>query len=196
LSGALLSSNALIEGNKLNPRRRFPQFNYNRIFRSFSDCPTEPSTSLSLAPSGFELSKVSALSNESCQDPTISTSNFIAPGNLVFNSEFAVAAPTILIAASGYLDAGARLTVESDVVLLAAGDLHLKALTSATAGAKITLISASGMVVIDEIVGEPILRIIAWQGALYPASANFLAHDVFPPTLPESFISLTAAKLP
>ena len=192
----VLATQALIEGSALPKKILFPQFDFNATFRKLTPCSYSKIVSTKISASGFALSPRSAISKIDCKSLAFSDSMQNAyAGNLAIDSD--VTAPNTLrtIAAKGYVDVAASLGINSDIIVLAGGDLHLKNLSALTA-VRVALVSATGIVMLDEISGPISLRVIAWQGAFLPSNAQLLPHDNLPPRLAQEILSLTASSPP
>ncbi|MBN8548263.1 MAG: hypothetical protein J0M12_02985 [Deltaproteobacteria bacterium] len=190
-SAGLTNTHALIEGAALARRERFPQFDLNRLLKNSQRCRARR-TSMQESSSGFQLSPQSAISKFDCVVSSFISDEIAAfAGNVSITN--AISAPLGLsgIAARGYIDISAPLSVHTDLFILAAGDLHIQSIDAPLLPARVTVVSTSGAVVIDTISGPILLRVIAWQGARVPAQAALTAHRNLPPVLSSAFLSLT-----
>lgn len=189
-----ISERAIIEGSALTQPHRFPQFNYNEIFRDFTHCAESFVRSTTKSPLGFELSPLSSISKQICfAKPEFSSPKVVYKGNVVLAEDATAAENTKLVAAAGYIDFSGTLSVSADTLIVAGGDVHLSKLSSSLALAHVTVLSATGIVMIDEVSGPLELRAIGWQGVFVPGNATLVSHDFVPPALRDQVLSLTPA---
>ena len=79
-----------------------------------------------------------------------------------------------MLGATGYLDINAKLLLSEDLLLVAGGDLHIKELSSSTEALTLTLVSASGVVSVEQVPASLRLKILAWRGILVPPATAAL----------------------
>lgn len=185
---------ALIDGSTLHRKEDFPQINYNLVFRDRTSCRGSFIRSIDVTPSGFPLSPLSAIAKRTCFSSPPANSDMLSyRSNLQIAEAEQAPRSLILLAAAGYLDISTSLSLESDLIIVGGGDVRIKKL-DARLPARVSIVSATGIIMLEEVTGPAELRLIAWQGVFAPGLANINAHGNLPPLLTEQLLSLTAAR--
>jgi|GEM_PF-5602515 len=187
----------VIDGASLPEAHQFPAFNYNQIFKNSRPCPKTAYHCGAFTPSGLPLSPLAACSRFLCDKPGSPISqDYIVRGNL------SIAVPlhlphssptkTIILAATGFIDFSAPAVFQQDTLLIAGGDLHISAL-QAPAGINVTLLSATGKVVVEKLQGQPLLKAIGRQGVQLPPYTSH-PQKLIPPLRPFEIIGFAEAQ--
>lgn len=160
-----LLEQSVIDGRQVG---QFPAFNYSRTFKSATSCPENLYQCSGVTPSGFELTALASCSHFLCEMPQIQLANdYVLRGNLSAAKLHAARSAQVVIAASGFIDIHSQALFDNDTLIIAGGDLHISTLISA-AGSDITLISATGRIVVNQIRGSPALKAIGRAGVDLP----------------------------
>jgi len=186
----------VIIGLELGVPEAFPALDFNRIFSSATACPAVEHQNFSRSGLGFDLSPSAPRSNHTCRVNSFSAhEKHVYAGNLEIpawvESTREGAMELNVIAASGYLDAATGLLLSTHALMIAGGDLHIGRLEAH--GSKplaVTLISAAGVVVLDQIHGPLKLRVIAWLGAYLPRGYEPLGNELPLPFLERWILGL------
>ena len=187
-------------GSDFQHRSYFPLLNYRALFAEAPECQTEFRSALELynlkSNYGFPLSSSAAISGKTCSVPLISSAGLKVRGNLEFLAlpvldlpGERVTAEVLTIAATGYIDSPAALYTNRSINLIAGGDIHLKYLeiSGADTPPTITIFSATGVVVIDQLVGDCRIAAQSWLGVYLPQdrrNQTFLPQLAPLPVLP------------
>lgn len=178
----------ILDGTVLG--KSFPQFDYNSILFPLSACPSAPIGTPNLA---LTLSPSAARSPTSCLQTGITTSIRLLE-NLILTSDTNVSSAAPVVATAGFLDAQASLIVDSDIQIIAGGDLHIRRLYSGQESYAVTLSSATGVVLIEEVDPRLRVRVAAWLGAFLPAGVTLDSQIPLPKLLPAQVLGLSAPR--
>jgi len=81
-----------------------------------------------------------------------------------------------LVAALGFIEVPYRLHVENDLVLFAVGDLFVRSMTTnLQESTEVTLISATGTILVTELTGAIKLRAYGYRGVFVPS--GFISEE-------------------
>jgi len=153
-----------------------PPFDYNTIFSEPFLCIGDPTEDFSETPSGFALSDTSIISAKICNTvPEQIKKPLAILGNLYFEAPIFIgpAEQIILMAASGYLDINSTLSISADTLIVAGGDLRIKKILAPGASqVSLTLISATGKIVIEESAGNLEIYPLAKVSVLLPPGSQ------------------------
>jgi len=188
----------VIDGRNIS-NSKFPRFNYAAILGNPDYiCTTELDGVISHTLSGFVLTPGSNYSLTICGDSIADIADkYVIAGNYMRLSDTNIPAQfsRFLLAASGYIDIDATLSLNGETLIIAAGDLHLRSLRNEGAAAPaVTLISASGVVQIESIYGEVRLKLIAPQGVFLPIEPLKEDNGLLPPVLQRVTIGFTEGR--
>lgn len=177
-SDNLFLSNALIIGTELVDATYFPVIDFDKLLETAYSCPRGFGKLPTYTKNGFKLSLNSSVSQNTCS--SISGTTFAALGNIELNTaiNFSYTASTLTLSSLGFIDISATLKSYAPLVIIAAGDLHIKTLESYSA---VTLVSSTASVQIDQIIGAPSLKIISWLKPalpLQPTGDNLLLPPI------------------
>lgn len=170
--------------------KHFPQFDYNSILFPLSTC---PSVAIGIPNLAFRLSPSAARSPASCLQTEIPASTRLLE-NLILTSDTNVSSAASVIATAGFLDAQASLVIDSDIQIIAGGDLHIRRLYSGQESYAVTLSSATGVVLIEEVDPRLRVRVAAWLGAFLPAGVTLDSQIPLPKLLPAQVLGLSAPR--
>ena len=175
---SLLGYGKIIGGK--NATLSYPIFDYSTLFRDSDECTYEADSPPDwISDDAFRSSRLCNLGilEEFVRSRIYKSNN--KGEKIIF-----AGATSNLLASSGYIDLE-EVVVTLPALIVAAGDVRIKNLsTELDAVASLTIISASGMVMIDEIDGIIRLYVIAWQGTLLPYNAILTKNSKTPTTLP------------
>lgn len=174
------ASISLVDGSSLRDPQAFPQIDFNTELARAQTC-TSRSPNPTSTPSGFTLTPTASVSRWLCtmlppQRGRISA----ALGNVYLSGPVSVDANVSEVAITGYFEAADTLRLSQSVVLLAGGDIHLKRVDAVAAQIELTLVSGTGSVVVDEILGSPKVSALAWQGVYLPPETRVGSTSIFP----------------
>ncbi len=178
ISSSVLQSSALLEGSQL--RAKFPQIDYQAIFSNFSACP-QVAPLWDSTPT-FRPAAGSQLQTRTCLG-IIPESKSTHRENLKFKIATALDPSIRVLASLGYIEASGELTLSTDILIIAGGDLSIQTLSSAFGTVHVTLVSATGSVTVQHIDPRVELRVIAWQGAFLPLHRSHQDLDLMPSVL-------------
>ncbi|NLF24428.1 MAG: hypothetical protein GX589_02055 [Deltaproteobacteria bacterium] len=186
---------ALIVGSDLEEPAAFPIIDYEQLFMGAANCDAATFGSKFLTSSGFELTPSALRSSRKCVITRLpGDDDYAVKGNLEIQAAAQISAggrsSAVVIAALGYLEAFEALTVSGKVMLVAGGDLHLKSLVSEGEAVEVTLVSSSGVVVVDQILGVLALRVITWSGAYLPFGYVPSGNNLLPPLLKREVLGM------
>ena len=162
-------------GSDLRNPVLFPLMNYRNIFAAAKGCESGlPQVALKTT-AGFSLSASAAISGATCVFTALPSRTFAVRGNLEFSAlpAFGVSPDgetwqAISIAATGYVEATGRLYIDRPTTIISGGDIHLQSVAVPEANLRLTLFSATGVIVIDAIDGAPALEAGSWLGTYLP----------------------------
>ena len=180
---ALSALPVVIDGRTLQHPEDFPLVDPSELFASPTNCLASNVHRTSRTTSGFHLTPSAVRSFNTCrvQQPLPSDarfqSNIEAAGALTLPS-----APQQTVTATGYIDIDQPLVVSAPIRIMAGGDLRIATITQGTAAsADITVVSLTGAVLIEQVVGTVRLQAVGWQGVYLPGNAQTVR---LPATLP------------
>lgn len=186
-----LLSSSIIDTSTVS-QQKMPGFNFNQLFDKASPCDTIPFSWNERAPSGIQLGMTSVVSSQTC---TIHDSQDI--NDLRVLSNLSISAPITTIAAAapedhatlaaiGFADINAVLSIETNSLIVAGGDLYIKTLANQSAKEyEVSLISSSGLVHIEQITGTLRLKAIARDRVFLPRNYQPSSEQLLLPPLLE-----------
>lgn len=166
----------------------FPGLDFNAIFSAVSETECESYSWEGNAPSGFHLTSSAAVSRSLCRlTSDVTIKDVRTSGNLMADSPLRALNPDseaafALLAATGFIDIAAPVIAEKDLLVVAGGDLHIKGIyTSSPVYMKVTLISSTGVVQVDEIGSFVSVKALGREGVrLPPAYIPPFQHMLLP----------------
>ena len=159
----------VIDGQNLPAGQAFPLLDYAGVFRELSPCILIPAPGNGQSSYGFMLSPSAVVSDKTCLSPPAGA-NFAVSANLASNQDFI---SPLLLAAAGYMNLNAGISISGDTLILAGGDLHIRELRAAgSTPSRVSLISASGRVVVEHTSASLILKVIGRNGVSLPFSPS------------------------
>lgn len=159
----------VIDGQNLPAGQSFPLLDYAGVFRELSPCDLIPAPGNGQSSYGFMLSPSAVISDMTCPSPPTGA-NFAVSANLASSQDF-ISPP--LLAAAGYMDLNAGISISGDTLILAGGDLHIRELRVAgSTPSRVSLISASGRVVVEQSSASLILKVIGRNGVSLPSAPS------------------------
>lgn len=194
LSGPEVSFWPRIEGAAFDDPEHYPQIAFNQIFQAPSTCSLEQALPGPDSALGFPLSPAAMISAYLCRSlPGGNGDRRIISANLALENDFEGSG---VLAALGYMDINADLRASADLLLLSGGDMHIKRiLNSAPQPPLITLVSATGVVSLEE--PDPALRlkIISWGGIYAPETPAGTGISPLLPLLERSVVGFASPDL-
>jgi len=147
-----------------------PLLNYTQIFSGPSACEVIADENNIYS---FELSPSALIAGTSCLSlPPSEWSTYILRSNLVISDTFHTPnnnPTTLLLAASGYIDLQSSLLLQSNLIILAGGDLHIQNIqTDHLQHFRLSLFSASGKIIVDNVEGNPLIYCTSRLGSEGP----------------------------
>lgn len=169
--------------NNLPPKLSW--FDFNKTFRVTSPCNVAPRTPGEFSLYQFRLSLASARELDSCTTIPASISDFRLRANIELNSQVTISnqipdSPSML-ATTGFIDLANTLFLEGDAIILAAGDIHLQEVVTNTSY-RLSIISTTGSVVVNEISGPVELVAMGWAGTFIPTQTVSQSNYLLPQT--------------
>lgn len=171
-----------LEGELLRPEIVFPWFNYNQIFREAFECPIDirhgPVLSTAITP---------IRSSRTCRETLTST---VLKGNLMQDS---INLDSSTLAATGFLEISGDLLLSEDTLMVAGGNIWISRIDSADKlPKKLTIVSASGAVVVQNISPHIQTKILAKQWVSAPSTPSFEqdSNQLIPPIISRQILSL------
>ncbi len=174
-----LVSQKLIDKYSLPPGKLFPSFDFNKIFSQESPCAKVPHNTGTESTFGFTLSPAAAVSSQTCLSTTSSSSQIsVFKANLALNQNFSFSGT---LAASGYMDLRGQLSLAGPSLFISGGDMYIESLQSTVVPAPaLSVISASGVVHINNLDKNLHLKIISWSGAFIGGPSQDQASAYLP----------------
>lgn len=163
----------------------FPQFSFNSLLSMPTPCRLEPLHSFTHSTHGFKFTLTSNLSGRTCYELSSPHNQVAISGNLDIIEPTLFDVETVMTV-SGYTDLRV-VNVTATTLILAGGDLHIGKLHSFSES-PLTLISTSGVVAVDELLGLAKLRVIAYAGIYLPSGLVPLGNSEVLPILPLSVL--------
>ncbi len=155
----------------------FPGIDFNSLFSGVNDTGCGRYSWKGGMPSGFPLTTGSAVSGLLCMlDSDVTLKDLRIRGNTAANSPIKASntdaeAAYALLAATGFIDIAAPVVSDRDLLIVAGGDLHVGAiLTTKPDFVKVTLISSTGTVRVDEVGNLVSLKAFGREGVRIPSS--------------------------
>jgi hypothetical protein len=140
----------------------FPQFNFNDVFLNTSPCFDMSNHSGNSTVSGDSLSNASSVWDKTCtikNDETFEDAAFLSN----FESLYAASIRGIYFSSTGYIKLASTLKIESDISIIAGGDVIIEKLIS-DLPYNVNIISTTGLITIRGIEGNLNLRLISRYG--------------------------------
>lgn len=158
-AGAEILNQRIVDGSVLTAEE-FPHFDYEALFQNFDYCDAVRVSSSTHSPFGFRLTSSAVFSAALCQQiPGLSIDRMVYQANFATDQELQLHG---LLAATGYVDLAGRIQANGDLTVIAAGDLHIAEIQASPFS--VTLISATGAVIIDRISGTQPLQVVGRRG--------------------------------
>lgn len=178
----------------ISNKREFPLLDFNQIFANTHSCSNIRSQSESKTGFGTPLSKVSSIWNKTCAlSSDIITDSHKTLYNLETENAFTIPSNLsagAIIASAGYLELKGQLSFESNLLIIAGGDVLIEKLLTLT-GANITIISSSGLISINHIEGIPKMKLISKYGYFLNGQMHGQTSPLLPPLKQSQVISLS-----
>lgn len=175
---SLIGNGKIIGGKKVSSS--YPIFDYSILFMDSDKCNYEDDS----LPDW--LSDDAYHSSRTCNLDIFGgfVRNKIVRSNIKGDRVVFTGAESNVLASTGYIELE-DVVVALPALIVAGGDIRIKNLsTELDVVASLTIISASGMVIIDKIDGLIRLYVIAWQGMILPYNAFLIKNSKTPNVLP------------
>lgn len=171
----------VIDPANLSTPFQFPLLNFNLLFSNPSICNSTSDPAKNRSVLGFGLSAGAAYSTIVCMDPDAGSDNLSLLSNLAITHDFYLSDDKV-ISAAGYIDISSSVILNGRGTIIAGGDLHIHKLISPYSS-EITLISASGVVLLDQTDTNTHIKAMAKQGVYLPHGFSSAPNALVGPIL-------------
>ena len=168
--------------------KSFPILDLEYYLKQLASCLTITPSNNGLLLGKYSSTPGSIFSRQDCVPNQSSIKSFVTKDNIKSMTPLTLSKDNLLLAA-GRIELTDQIKLESDALIIAGGDLAIKSLRNDSKSImKVTLISLSGSVIVENIEGPLSLFVISWEGAAVP-STPFIPPYRIPSTLNAFLIS-------
>lgn len=179
----------ITSGNIFQNSLDFPLLDYNQIFTNATTCRSILHNGSRKSAFGHALTTSASLAPHTCVNPfQLLVNNLATTSNLAIEMPLVVGTSNniqpIMLAAAGYLDIDTTLQINQPMLLVAGGDMYLREVV-ASSPLDLTLVSATGAIVVNKIDGPAAIAAHAWQNVFIPSKITIGNTLRLPPVVNE-----------